>query len=244
MHTLFISDLHLTPSRPDLTKAFITFLKNEAYNADALYILGDLFDFWIGDDDTSDFANKIKNQLKELTSSGIPCYFLHGNRDFLLGKSFAKQTGMVLLSEETVIQLYEHSILLMHGDTLCTDDKKYLAFRAKVHQPWLQIIYKFLPFKLKCKIVANIKGSAKQDKHQKALDIMDVTPSAVEDVMQKHHVHYLIHGHTHRPNTHHLISGHERKSRIVLGDWDHELYALKIDNTFNIDILRYAITNK
>ncbi len=242
MQTLFISDLHLSPSTPELTGAFFSFLDQYAYKADALYILGDLFDFWIGDDDPTKFATEIKSNLKKLTSTGIPCYFINGNRDFLLGSRFAHDTGVVLLPEETVIKLYGHSVLLMHGDTLCTDDIKYLEFRAKVHQPWLQFVYKLLPFAIKNKVVKKIKGSAKEDKKDKHYEIMDVTQNAVEEVMQKHQVDYLIHGHTHRAAHHTFHSQDTIKHRIVLGDWGEETYALKVDHHFVMDILKQHVS--
>ncbi|MCE0492827.1 UDP-2,3-diacylglucosamine diphosphatase [Vibrio salinus] len=241
MHTLFISDLHLSPSTPQLTTEFFAFLEQHAYDADALYILGDLFDFWIGDDDPTQFASEIKNHLKKLTTSGVTCYFIHGNRDFLLKNRFSKETGVILLAEETVINLYGQSVLLMHGDTLCTDDVRYLAFRAKVHTPWIQFLYKFLPFQVKNKIVNKIQGSAKQDKNDKDDVIMDVTQSTVEKTMQKHKVDFLIHGHTHRPNHHTFNLDSKLKHRIVLGDWRNYSYALKVNNRFEVDILKHYI---
>ncbi|MGF1755476.1 UDP-2,3-diacylglucosamine diphosphatase, partial [Vibrio makurazakiensis] len=138
MKTYFISDLHLTPARQDITQCFLDFMRNEAIDADAVYVLGDLFEFWVGDDDNSDFANSVRSVFKSLTSSGIPCYFTQGNRDFLVGKKFAKQTGITLLDEVSTIDIYGKQAVVLHGDTLCTDDVKYLAFREKVHQPWLQ----------------------------------------------------------------------------------------------------------
>lgn len=238
MYTLFISDLHLSPSTPELTDAFFSFLDQHAYQADALYILGDLFDFWIGDDDKTDFAVQIKSELKQLTATGVPCYFINGNRDFLLGSRFAQDTGVVLLAEETVIKLYGHSVLLMHGDTLCTDDIKYLAFREKVHQPWLQFVYKLLPFAIKEKVVNKIKGSAKEDKKDKQYEIMDVTPQAVVNTMQRHQVTYLIHGHTHRANHHTFDVDDTIYHRIVLGDWNKYTYALKVDQDFMMEVFK------
>ncbi|MDC0609558.1 UDP-2,3-diacylglucosamine diphosphatase [Vibrio sp.] len=242
MHTLFISDLHLSPDRPDLTTAFCSFVTDYAYKADALYILGDLFDFWVGDDDQSDFAKQVKEAICQLIDSGVPCYFLHGNRDFLVGQKFCQDTGLITLPEETVIKLYGTSTLLMHGDTLCTEDIKYLAFREKVHKPWLQKLYKLLPFSLKLKIVAKIKGSVREDKKTKQLTIMDVTPSAVSNVMKKYGVDYLIHGHTHRPDHH--VDGKDsssEKHRIVLGDWNKFAYALRVDNNFDMTTIKYEI---
>lgn len=218
MHkTFFISDLHLTPSRPDITACFLEFMRYEAIHCDALYVLGDLFDFWVGDDDNSPFAVQIRSAFKALTSSGVPCYFIQGNRDFLLGKRFARQTGVTVLPEEYVIELYGRRAVILHGDTLCIEDYSYQAFRKKVHQPWLQFIFNRLPMFIKRKIVAQIQSDARSDKQTKQLEIMDVTPSEVVRVMQKHDVELMIHGHTHRPNIH-TDSAHQQ-TRIVLGDW-------------------------
>lgn len=218
MHTLFISDLHLTPNRPDITHCFTQFMRNEAIHADALYVLGDLFDFWIGDDDPTPFAQHIKQEFKRLTSQGVPCYFIHGNRDFLIGRRFAKETGVTLLKEETVIDLYGTAVVILHGDTLCTQDVRYLAFREKVHQPWLQWLFNRLPYFIKQRIVTKIQSDIRTDKSHKAMEIMDVTQEEVIRVMHKYNVPVMIHGHTHRPAIHH-ISNQPQKTRIVLGDW-------------------------
>lgn len=218
MHTLFISDLHLTPKRPDITQCFTKFMREEAIHADALYVLGDLFDFWIGDDDPTEFATQIKTEFKNLVGLGVPVYFCHGNRDFLVGKRFAKQTGATLLEEEHVIELYGNKVVVLHGDTLCTEDVRYLAFREKVHQPWLQWVFNRLPFFLKKRIVKKIQSDTSSDKSNKSMSIMDVTQSEVEAVMSKHNVNIMIHGHTHRPNIHNFNSDGD-KVRIVLGDW-------------------------
>ena len=216
MTTLFISDLHLTPSAPEITDCFTRFMREEAIHADALYVLGDLFEFWIGDDDNSDFAKQIKSEFKRLTQAGIPCFFTQGNRDFLVGKRFAKQTGVTLLGDETVIDLYGTPAIILHGDTLCTDDVQYLAYREKVHQPWLQWVFNRIPFWVKKKIVAKVQSDISDTKKMKSMEIMDVTQSEVEAVMHKHQVKLMIHGHTHRPNIHHFGEGLQR---IVLGDW-------------------------
>ncbi len=215
MTTLFISDLHLTPSAPEITDCFIRFMREEAIHAEALYVLGDLFEFWIGDDDNSAFAKKIKQEFKQLTKIGVPCFFTQGNRDFLVGKRFAKQTGVTLLGDETVIDLYGQSAVILHGDTLCTEDVQYLAYRAKVHQPWLQWVFNRIPLWIKKKIVAKVQTGISENKQMKSLDIMDVTHSEVDAVMAKHHVQLMIHGHTHRPQIHRF----GQKTRVVLGDW-------------------------
>lgn len=195
-------------------------MKNEAVEADALYVLGDLFEFWIGDDDTSDFAQSIRQAFVDLVAHGVPCYFTQGNRDFLVGKRFAKQTGVQLLEEVEVIDIYGQKAVVLHGDTLCTEDVKYLAFREKVHQPWLQWIFNRIPFFIKKKIVAKVQSDIKDDKQTKSLDIMDVTQSEVEKVMKDNQVDLMIHGHTHRPNVHRFKNAENQvQTRIVLGDW-------------------------
>lgn len=219
MKTLFISDLHLTPFRPDITACFYTFMQEEAIHADALYVLGDLFEFWIGDDDNSEFASDIRAAFRQLVDSGVPCYFTQGNRDFLIGKRFAKQTGITLLDEVSVIDLYGQKAVLLHGDTLCTEDVKYLAFREKVHRPWLQWVFNRIPLFIKKKIIAKVQSGIKDDKQTKSLDIMDVTSSEVENVLELHNADLMIHGHTHRPNIHTLSTHTGPKTRIVLGDW-------------------------
>lgn len=231
MRTLFISDLHLSPQRPQLTKAFLEFLDKDAAHADALYILGDLFDFWIGDDDPSHFAVTIQAALKSLTHRGVECYFIHGNRDFLVGQRFAKKTGVKLLPEVAKVTLGHHKCVLLHGDTLCLEDVRYLAFRAKVQQPWLQWVFKRLPFKLRKKITTRVQSGARDDKANKSLDIMDVTPSEVINVMEKHDATIMIHGHTHKPTIERISSEDKSKIRIVLGDWGEKLYYLDFIDT-------------
>ena len=232
MTTLFISDLHLTPSRPDITKSFKQFMATQAINADALYVLGDLFEFWVGDDDRSDFNQSIKNEFKTLTQAGIPCYFIRGNRDFLVGKRFEQETGMQILDDVTLIDLYGQKAVILHGDTLCTDDVKYQAYREKVHQPWLQWVYNRLPLFIKKKIVSKVQSDIGQDKQEKSLDIMDVNQQEVESVLEQYQCNLMIHGHTHRPNIHHFnIEGQNRCTRIVLGDWYAQSSILKLDKT-------------
>ncbi|ANQ21275.1 UDP-2,3-diacylglucosamine diphosphatase [Vibrio natriegens] len=219
MTTLFISDLHLTPSRPDITECFVTFMRTEAPTADALYVLGDLFEFWVGDDDKTPFANQIRTEFKTLTDSGVRVFFIQGNRDFLLGKRFCKQTGITLLDDVCTIDLYGKKAAILHGDTLCTDDVDYQKFRKTVHQPWLQWIFNHIPWFIKKKIVAKVQSDIRDDKSNKSLDIMDVNQSEVENVMSQYCVDLMIHGHTHRPDTHHFDVNGVKKTRIVLGDW-------------------------
>jgi len=226
--TLFIADLHLQTEEPAITAGFLRFLQGEARSADALYILGDLFEAWIGDDDPNPLHREIAAAIKALVDSGVPCFFIHGNRDFLLGKRFARESGMTLLPEEQVLDLYGRKVLIMHGDTLCTDDTGYLAFRAKVHTPWIQTLFLALPLFIRNRIAAKMRAGSKAANSSKSLSIMDVNPQAVIEVMEKHRVQWLIHGHTHRPDVHTLSANGEPAHRVVLGAWHTEGSMVKV----------------
>ncbi|HDS9360597.1 TPA: UDP-2,3-diacylglucosamine diphosphatase [Enterobacter chengduensis] len=228
MATLFIADLHLQTEEPAITAGFLRFLRGEAKSADALYILGDLFEAWIGDDDPNPLHRDMAAAIKALVDSGVPCYFIHGNRDFLIGRRFARESGMTLLPEEQVLDLYGRQVLIMHGDTLCTDDAGYQAFRAKVHTPWIQRLFLALPLFIRSRIAAKMRAGSKAANSSKSVTIMDVNPQAVVDVMEKHRVQWLIHGHTHRPDVHELIANGEPAHRVVLGAWHSEGSMVKV----------------
>ena len=228
MATLFIADLHLQTEEPAITAGFLRFLRGEAKSADALYILGDLFEAWIGDDDPNPLHHEMAAAIKALVDSGVPCYFIHGNRDFLIGKRYARESGMTLLPEEQVLDLYGRRVLIMHGDTLCTDDTGYLAFRAKVHTPWIQKVFLALPLFIRNRIAARMRAGSKAANSSKSMTIMDVNPQAVVSVMEKHGVQWLIHGHTHRPDVHSLIANGEPAHRVVLGAWHTEGSMVKV----------------
>ncbi|MDZ7322092.1 UDP-2,3-diacylglucosamine diphosphatase [Kosakonia sacchari] len=222
MATLFIADLHLQTEEPAITAGFLRFLAGTAREADALYILGDLFEAWIGDDDPNPLHQQIAQAIKAVVDSGVPCYFIHGNRDFLLGQRFAQACGMQLLPQEQVLDLYGRNVLIMHGDTLCTDDAGYQAFRAKVHQPWLQKLFLTLPLFIRRRIAAKMRAGSKAANSSKSLSIMDVNQHAVVEAMEKHQVQWLIHGHTHRPAVHTLTANDAPAFRAVLGAWHSE----------------------
>lgn len=222
MTTLFIADLHLCPEEPAITAGFLHFLTAQAMTADALYILGDLFESWIGDDDNQPLHHQIAQGIKQVTDTGIPCYFIHGNRDFLVGQRFARQCGMTLLPERQVLDLYGRRILIMHGDTLCTDDHGYQAFRRKVHNPLIQKLFLCLPLALRRRIAAKMRAGSKAANTQKSAAIMDVNPQAVSDTFREFKVQWLIHGHTHRPAIHTLTANEMPAFRCVLGAWHHE----------------------
>ncbi|MCB5946325.1 UDP-2,3-diacylglucosamine diphosphatase [Enterobacter sp. TCD1-1] len=228
MATLFIADLHLQTEEPATTAGFLRFLRGEAKSADALYILGDLFEAWIGDDDPNPLHREMAAAIHALVDCGVPCYFIHGNRDFLLGKRYARESGMTLLPEEQVLDLYGRKVLIMHGDTLCTDDTGYLAFRAKVHTPWIQKVFLALPLFIRNRIAARMRAGSKAANSSKSMTIMDVNPQAVVRVMEKHDVQWLIHGHTHRPDVHSLIANGEPAHRVVLGAWHTEGSMVKV----------------
>ncbi|MGF1729643.1 UDP-2,3-diacylglucosamine diphosphatase [Photobacterium kasasachensis] len=222
MTTLFISDLHLSAERTDITDCFLTFMKEETTGIDALYVLGDLFEMWIGDDDDSPFHQQIKSAFRQLTDSGVPCYFIHGNRDFLVGKRFSRETGVQLLPEHSVIDLYGTPTLILHGDTLCTLDEEYQRYRKKVHNRFIQWLFFRLPLSYRQKIGNKMRSNSSMTNQEKAQDVMDVTPDEVEKIMAQYQVTAMIHGHTHRPAIHHLNVDSLPASRTVLGDWyDH-----------------------
>ncbi|HAT7568155.1 TPA: UDP-2,3-diacylglucosamine diphosphatase [Citrobacter werkmanii] len=228
MATLFIADLHLCTEEPAITAGFLRFLAGDARQADALYILGDLFEAWIGDDDPNPLHHQIAAAIKSLVDSGVPCFFIHGNRDFLLGKRFARESGMTLLPEEKMLDLYGRKVLIMHGDTLCTDDAGYQAFRAKVHQSWLQKLFLALPLFIRQRIAAKMRANSKAANSSKSLEIMDVNQQAVIAEMEKHQVQWLIHGHTHRPAVHELTANGQPAFRVVLGAWHSEGSMIKV----------------
>ncbi|HEM6631847.1 TPA: UDP-2,3-diacylglucosamine diphosphatase [Citrobacter farmeri] len=228
MTTLFIADLHLCTEEPAITAGFLRFLAGEARQADALYILGDLFEAWIGDDDPNPLHREIAAAIKALVESGVPCFFIHGNRDFLIGKRFARESGMTLLPQEKVLDLYGRRVLIMHGDTLCTDDAGYQAFRAKVHQPWLQTLFLALPLFIRKRVAARMRAGSKAANSSKSLEIMDVNKHAVVAGMEKYRVQWLIHGHTHRPDVHALNANGKPAFRVVLGAWHHEGSMVKV----------------
>ena len=228
MHTLFISDLHLDDRRPETTALLQKFLVDEAVDADALYILGDLFEFWLGDDVPSNSALEVADALSRLTASGVPCYFMHGNRDFLLQEAYAKLAGMELLPEEYVVDLYGERILLMHGDSLCTDDLAYQQLRKLVRNPaWQQDTLSKTPQE-RLQMALQLRDASAEHKGHEAMSIMDVNQAAVDSAFERHDVLRMIHGHTHRPATHDLLVRGQSARRIVLGDWYTQGSVLKV----------------
>jgi len=217
--TLFVSDLHLCPTRPAINNAFFEFVRHPAAQAEALYILGDLFEYWAGDDDDDPFNAAILAALRELTERGVSLFLMHGNRDFLIGDRFTSSCRAKLLPDPTLINLYGVPTLLMHGDTLCSDDLKYQAFRAKVRNRDYQRQFLARPLSARKQIIAGLRAENAEEKQLKSEAIMDVTTTTVETVLREHGYPRLIHGHTHRPALHqHVVDGH-RCERWVLADW-------------------------
>ena len=219
MATLFVSDLHLHPSRPAIIACFLKFLGQQQGRADALYILGDLFESWIGDDHPEPAYHAVKLALGKCAKAGTPVYLMHGNRDFMLGETFAGETGCTLLPDPTRIDLYGTPTLLMHGDSLCTDDDEYQQIRARVRDPAWQQQARALAVDKRLEIAAQARELSAQAKQGKQETIMDVNQDEVLRVIEENQVDLLIHGHTHRPGSHTLNAGKRKVTRIVLGDW-------------------------
>ncbi|WP_152222641.1 UDP-2,3-diacylglucosamine diphosphatase [Pseudomonas sp. SCB32] len=230
MSVLFISDLHLEAERPDITRAFLHFLATRARTAKVLYILGDFFEAWIGDDGMDEFQHSIARALRELSDSGTRIYLMHGNRDFLIGKAFCREAGCTLLRDPSLIDLGSEKVLLMHGDSLCTLDAAYMKLRRWLRNPLSLFILRNLPLTTRHKLARKLRKESRTQTQMKASEIVDVTPSEVERIMRDKGVRILIHGHTHRPAVHELDIDGRPARRIVLGDWDRQGWALEADD--------------
>ena len=219
MTTLFISDLHLEAQQPAIGEQFLAFLQGEARDAEALYILGDLFEVWLGDDDPNPYYQQMKTGLRELSDTGVPVYFMHGNRDFTIGQHFCEETGVSLLNDPTVVNLYGRDVLLCHGDSLCTDDVQYQQVRAMTRDPAWQamMLAKSIEERIAFAVQAREESIARGDSISD--EIMDVNANAVVAALREQHVDIMLHGHTHRPAVHDIDMEGQRATRIVLGDW-------------------------
>jgi UDP-2,3-diacylglucosamine hydrolase len=220
--TLFISDLHLDGARPDITAQFLDFLAREARRAQALYILGDLFEAWIGDDDPDPDKRRVLQGLRSITSAGVKTFLIHGNRDFLIGKRFCRETGVELLNDGTLIDVYGRRVLLMHGDLLCTDDHAYQRLRRIVRNPIVQFVLRRLSLRQRQRLAERMREGSKE--HIKSMDIaapqiMDVNQDEVRRTFERYGVDCIVHGHTHRPAVHEMQIDAHKVVRIVLGDW-------------------------
>ena len=226
MSYIFISDLHLDESRPEITSAFIDFIGTTASTADRLYILGDFFEVWLGDDDQSEFNAGVISVLAQLS---MPRFIMHGNRDFLLGAAFCRQTGFELLPDPSRQNLFGKPVLLMHGDSLCTRDTAYMAVRKKARDPAFQRELLARSLEERTVFAGKARSDSGQHSRDTAMDIMDVTPEEVVKVMLQNDVPLLIHGHTHRPDVHEVALGQQTGQRVVLGDWDRQGWYLQMD---------------
>ncbi|MCK0511083.1 UDP-2,3-diacylglucosamine diphosphatase [Aromatoleum buckelii] len=219
MSALFISDLHLCEQRPGTLRAFFAFLQGPARSAQALYILGDLFEYWAGDDDATPLGNAVSDALAALAETGTSLFFLPGNRDFLLGESYARTARLQILADPALIDLGGKAVLLSHGDILCTDDEHYQSFRRLVRDPVWQRVFLERPLAQRKQVIEGLRSQSETAKQEKTMEIMDVNASAVETLLREHDYPTLIHGHTHRPAHHvHIVDGRSC-GRWVLADW-------------------------
>ena len=219
MTALFISDLHLDPQRPQSTREFLAFMERRAGAAERLYILGDLFEAWIGDDDDDSELDPILGSLAAVARGGTACHFMHGNRDFLVGRRFAARTGCRLLGDYETVDLYGERVLLTHGDLLCTDDKRYMTLRATVRDPEWQRDFLAKPLDERRKIARELRAMSQTEVAAKSEEIMDVNATTVAATMRESGVRTLLHGHTHRPGIHRFDLDGRQATRIVLGAW-------------------------
>ena len=219
MSTLFISDLHLEAERPDIGKHFLRFLDSDAREAEELYILGNLFEAWVGDDDPNTHYFTIKRALRKLVDSSIPVFFMHGDRDFLVGKGFANETGVKILKDPHKLTMYGRKLLLSHGDKLCTDDVQYQKIRKMTHDPEWQAKMLARPLKHRLRISEEARRQSLEQTLNMSKEITDVNQGAVIEIMRKNNADVLVHGHTHRPAVHDVDLGGRKAKRIVLGDW-------------------------
>ncbi len=216
---LFVSDLHLDPAQPQIARQFLAFLAGEARGADELYILGDLFEAWLGDDDPDPAVREIVAALRRLTDAGVRCSFMHGNRDFLVGERFARDTGCRLLPDGTVVEVHGERVLLMHGDVLCTDDHSYQRLRRILRNPAVLWLFRHMSLGQRRRLAQRLRAGSRMHVGATAPEIMDVNADAVAAAMRSAGEHTLVHGHTHRPAVHALEIDGRPARRIVLGDW-------------------------
>lgn len=233
--TLFISDLHLDSKTPAITDTLLDFLRQRTDNCRALYILGDLFEAWVGDDDHNELSDTVADALRAVSEKGAKVFLMHGNRDFLIGEDFARRCGATLLQEPTVHDCHGRKVALIHGDSLCTRDTAYMAFRAQVRDPQWQDMFLSKSLVERHMIAQQARQQSAEATSNKASDIMDVTPGEVIRLLHKLQVNTLIHGHTHRPSVHTIkleepINGQDTAVRIVLGDWHSKGWALTFDD--------------
>lgn len=228
MSVLLISDLHLSEERPDITEAFLFFLENKTEDCERLYILGDLFDVWVGDDDMGEFERRIADALSQLAKKGVIIYLMHGNRDFAIGSIFCKQASCTLLNDPALTDFYGTPAVLSHGDFLCTQDIAYQRMRRFYRNPFILFLLRRLPLIVRRYIGRKLRAQSHIRKKSKMANIMDVTHQAVVELLEKYNVQLLVHGHTHQPAIHELTANKKAAKRIVLGDWEPNGTLLKV----------------
>ncbi len=230
MTIIFISDLHLSPERPQTNNLFFDFLTAIPRTVDSLYILGDLFEFWIGDD-AAEVTGQVEvvSAIRRMVDSGVTVYFMHGNRDFLIGDSFAEASGCILLPDPTQISIDDKEVLLMHGDSMCTDDVAHQEFRSLVSNPEWQKEFLSCSIEKRLQLALNARSQSNLHKAMTSMDIMDVNQSSVMREINKRNIDVLIHGHTHRPGIHSVDVNGRRARRIVLGDWYEQSSVLRYE---------------
>jgi len=240
MSYCFISDLHLNEDRPDITKAFLNFLENTACKAEKLYILGDLFEAWIGDDDQNEFISEVQNALIKISKT-TKVFFMHGNRDFLVGPEFASSAGMKILNDPVVEEMYGDPVLLMHGDLLCIKDIDYQKFRKVSRDIKWQTEFLNKSLGERRKIAQDLGSASKEATGEKKEEIMDVSESEVIKMIRESSVNLLIHGHTHRPNSHNIDVENHTAKRMVLGDWDEYGWYIWMDSN-SCELNKFSIS--
>jgi len=226
----FISDLHLSEAKPSTTEGFFKFLKAAEQEFSHLYVLGDLFEVWIGDDDDAPFALEVIAAIKAATRSGLEIFFMHGNRDFLCGKRFAEEANMTVLPDPFFIDYFDQKIALSHGDNFCTDDLEYLAFKKEVRSDSWQQEFLSKPLVERREIAAGMRDISESHNNNKPISIMDVATSSIHRFFTDHKIDLLIHGHTHRPYTHEIVMPNINGIRIVLGDWHETGWCLTLED--------------
>ena len=229
MTTLLVSDLHLDAGRPGITQLFLDFLAGQARQADALYVLGDLFEAWVGDDDPGEPGASVCAALQALANSGVPVFLMRGNRDFLFGPGIAARCGATLLPDPCVVDLHGRPTLLMHGDLLCSDDAGYQAFRRQVRDPAWQASFLAQPLEARQAFAAKARAASREHQSGMAESITDTNAATVAAAMSHHGVDRLVHGHTHRPAIHAVTVDGRPATRVVLGDWYDQGSVLRVD---------------
>lgn len=229
MANLFVSDLHLSTATPALADLYVGFLRQRVHPGDTLYVLGDLFEAWLGDDAATAEDRRVMDAMRAASDAGAHLFFMHGNRDFLAGEGFEAMTGCRILQEPTVVSLRGESVLLMHGDSLCTDDHEYMSYKARVRQPAFMKQFLALPIAQRQAIAESFRAESARSTRRKPMEIMDVNPGTVEETMRSVGVHRMIHGHTHRQAIHDFMLDGAPAQRIVLGDWHETGCVLTVD---------------